>query len=913
MISEGASTILPHGHATGGVMGLLDDILAWSGNLPTWQSDALRRLFHSGALNAQDLTELLAMVKQQHGDGTQAGVQPVPLQRADIPHAGGSETVRLLGLNNLQHVNRFPSGRAVSFEPDRLNVLFGENGAGKSGYARVLKNACRARVRLPVLPDAFDATRPRPVPTTDISFDVDGQAAQQTKWTQGTPADLLLGNITVYDSACGTDYVANAGASDYQPYGLPHLNRLAAAQRQLMDLIVLETQQISLNASAFDALKGPHEIGRMLANIGKDTDVARLRTLATLTPEEVQRVAELKSVLESMNPEPEAHRAELLAQRLDTAATAAQGAQRYVTDRSLDEVHQRLQNQITAQTAWSLAQSRLHQQDSISITPTRADLLPGTGNDVWKALFEAAEKFSTECAYPSHAHMNTDVAAKCVLCQTPLDESASDRMRRFAEYVVSDASKNAEDATQRMKDTMVAVGSANLDPIDAATLEELATSDPALHTIIKDFTVNWKERRDWVQQCVETNNWDTPRPALLEGDALDVRLRTKATALRTQAQDLRKSLDPVAKATLENERAALLLRQALHSKITEIEQYATNATRKHHLEACSAALNPRRVSLKMTELAGTYINDALVTAMNEELKALGYRRKVEPDISTRTDAGRTMVTLKIKNAQDGANQILSEGEQRAMGLALFLAEVRLQNHKSTVVFDDPSTSFDHHHRRHMAARLAALAVDRPVLVLTHDAVFLSEINFAVKRSGQAVAYQTVRWDSHHPGLVSAGLTWETMDAFARLAALEQSVAPLKQHCGDYMDEATEEAVKVAYTRLRGTIERAVREVFMNNTVRPFSDEVSVDSFGAVIGHPQDEWDQVTEIYARCCEVTDAHDTNAAHQLAIPDPSTLEQDITNFKGLLDKAKKRRSAYETARGAQNKARRTPFAQP
>ncbi len=68
--------------------------------------------------------------------------------------------------------------------------------------------------------------------------------------------------------------------------------------------------------------------------------------------------------------------------------------------------------------------------------------------------------------------------------------------------------------------------------------------------------------------------------------------------------------------------------------------------------------------------------------------------------------------------------------------------------------------------------------------------------------------------------------------------------------------------------------------------------------------------QVTEIYARCCEVTDAHDTNADHQLQIPEPATLMQDITNFKSLLEKAKQRRKAYQAARRTQNTARRTPF---
>lgn len=888
-------------------MGLLDDIFAWSSGLSAWQRDALRRLFQNGKLSPADLKELVALVKEEHGNGPPAAVQPIPLALDHIPQAGAGATVHLLKLDNLQNVNRFPPGRTVDFAPDRLNVLFGENGAGKSGYARILKNACRARFRQPVLPDAFNGTLPRPVPSADITFALDGGDAQKATWRQGAAAEPALGNVTVYDSACGADYLAKEGASDYQPYGLPHLNRLAAAQREMQASIDQERQQIRLNPNAFTDLRGDHEVGQLVANLGKDTDVDFLRALATLSSEDHQRIEELTKVLGTLNPEPEARSAQRLAQRLETAAATAQSAQRYVTDRALDEIRQRLQNQQTAQDACTIAQERLHQRDGDG----GSGLLPGTGNEVWKALFEAAEKFSMQHAYPGHEHPNLDGGAKCVLCQTPLDVDAKDRLRRFAEYVADAASKNAEETTKRMKETMEAIGAAELTPIDAPTLEELTTADPELHTFARQATASWKERREWVQKCVETSDWTAPRPALVDGDPLDMRLRAKGTMLRARAQELRNSLDPEAKTRLEKERASLVARRSLAGRLRDAEQHVADANAHHNLTTCHSALNPRKVSTKMTELAGIYVTGALANAMNEELRALGYRRNVEPDITGRTDVGQTMVTLKIKDCQNSASQVLSEGEQRAMGLALFLAEVRLQDHKSTVVFDDPSTSFDHRHRRRMAARLASLALERPVLVLTHDAVFLTELNVAVTASEQPVAYQTVAWGGPGPGFVGTGLTWETMDANARLADLQQSAEPLKHCISDYMDEPTKELVKTAYTKLRGTIERAVREVFLNNTIRPFSDEVSVDSFGAVIGHPQDEWDQVSEIYDRCCEVTDAHDTNAAHQLPIPEPATLLQDMDNFRGLLDKAKQRRKAYQTARGARNTARKNPFA--
>ncbi|MGY3232974.1 energy-coupling factor transporter ATP-binding protein EcfA2 [Luteibacter sp. HA06] len=887
-------------------MALLDDILAWSEGLPSWQRDALRRLFVNRTMSPDDLGEILAMVKEEHGAARPAAVQPLVFCEDDIPAVGARANVHLLRIDNLQHVNRLPAGHAVDIAPDKLTVLFGENGAGKSGYARILKNACRARTKAPVLPDAFTVGLPRPTPSADITFVINGGETHTASWRQGAVVARALGNVAVYDSACGADYVAKEGVSDYQPYGLPYLNRLADAQKSMQGTIDQERQQIRLNAAAFLDLHGQHEVGEILGRLSKDTDLARLRALATLTAEDIARVSELEKILGTMNPEPDARAAERLADRLDTAAASAQKSHRYVTDKAVDEVRLRQANANATADAWKLAQERLQKsEDNADV-----ELLDGTGNDVWKMLFKAAEAFSIGHAYPEHSHPNVDDGARCVLCQSPLDESAKSRLSRFATFVADAASTDAEAAATRMRETMAAIAEANLTPLDAPTLTELEAADPALHTFVVETLEAWVDRRRWVATCVDTRDWSPKRAPLPDGDALDVRLRIKAVALRTHAKELRASLDPEVKRALDSEKLALVARQSLVPRLNQIEQHVRDANLHYYLTNAYNALAPRKVSLKMTELAGTYVTAELAKVMTQELTALGYRKKVLPDIKGRTDVGQTMVTLKVKDCNDAPGQVLSEGEQRAMALALFLAEVRLQDHQSTVVFDDPSTSFDHHHRQHIADRIVALAAERPVVIFTHDAVFLTELSHAIGDRNQPVAYRTIAWASTGPGFVSEGLTWETMNTDARLDDLEASVKPLTAYAGDYMDEKTKEGVKVGYTKLRGTIERAVREVFLNNTVRPFTDEVSVGSFGAVIGHPKDEWDRMSGMYNRCCEVTDAHDTNAARQRPIPNPSELLEDIAVFKENLGKAKVRRKAFQKERGSQGEAAKNLF---
>jgi len=48
-------------------MTILKEILDWSQSLPAWQSDALARLFAAGTLTTDDLDDLFALLKTEHG------------------------------------------------------------------------------------------------------------------------------------------------------------------------------------------------------------------------------------------------------------------------------------------------------------------------------------------------------------------------------------------------------------------------------------------------------------------------------------------------------------------------------------------------------------------------------------------------------------------------------------------------------------------------------------------------------------------------------------------------------------------------------------------------------------------------------------------------------------------------------
>jgi hypothetical protein len=124
-------------------MPILQEILTWSQGLPSLQSDAIARLFAKDELSNDEMDDLFALLKTEHGIADPKGRKANKLSADQIP-IGATPTVqvRLLAMKDLQHVNALAANTRLPFAPEGLTVIYGDNGSGKSGYSRVLKRAC---------------------------------------------------------------------------------------------------------------------------------------------------------------------------------------------------------------------------------------------------------------------------------------------------------------------------------------------------------------------------------------------------------------------------------------------------------------------------------------------------------------------------------------------------------------------------------------------------------------------------------------------------------------------------------------------------------------------------------------------------------------------------------------------------
>jgi energy-coupling factor transporter ATP-binding protein EcfA2 len=867
-------------------MALSDDILDWSESQYAWQQDALRRIFQGGSLTTTDLNALYALANE---DAVAPSAQP--LTKNHIAAASVAGVVRLLAIKDLHGVNAFPAGRQIEFAPVGMTVIFGENGAGKSGYARVLKRACRARHSQRVRGNAFDTNAGSARAKALLRFELDG-IPKQVAWVDDQPADEALSSVVVYDAACADDYIESEGEPTFKPFGLRALAELGKACKALEERVSAEVALCPTDKTPFEGLKGDTEVGRYIASLSRNSDLTVVRQLGALSDIEHLRLKELLKILSESDPEPRAKSLERLASRVTEIGNRFDRTEAYVAIPAVAKLRGFMENV---------------EKTSADLNATKAMLakkehLPGTGGKNWTSLIGAAREFSIKDAYPGTTFPNIDSDARCVLCQGVLTDPCRANLLDYEAFASSTASLTAAAAIEILEVAKRKIESASVDVgIDDATRAELIEQGSDLVTRIEKWAETWETRRGAMVAAASANDFDAlPEPP--SDAATNTDIRRVAETLKTRATELRASGDPAIRAKLIKEHAELMARSALAPHVPAIEKYIGNATRLHELSKVRSRCTSLAVSRRMTELADKYLTDELLAGMKDELKAIGYSRLTKHKIPKRTAKGVTLCRVALDGASAPVEDILSEGEQRATAFSFFLAELRLNEKKSTLVFDDPVTSLDHRYRRKIADRLAKLACERQVIVFTHDAVFLTNLQRAAVKAACPIEARHIEWDTA-PGLAMVGLGWDLMGASERIQGLRQMHAKLEKDWVEYPNEANKREMSHIYDQLRGTMERVIREHLLNDVMAPFSDEIKVEAFEAIIGMDTAQWESFVDVYDRACEAMRGHDTTGEAQVPMPTPDQLNSDIDVLQEVVASAKLRKrnaSDKQTARG-------------
>lgn len=641
------------------------------------------------------------LIEKELAAGEVRAVAPLAAAGGEAGASSG-EVLRLERLRGVSGVNALAEGQEIVFGP-RLTVLYGENAAGKSGYVRILKRIAAGRSAEAVLPSLRDAAA-RPSAVIDFTL---GGHAQTLEWKDEAGV-VPLTRLSVFDAGAVSLHVDDELTYVFTPPELAVYRRVhqaIGAVKTRLDAQLAEARPSAGNPFVVHFKRDPVVFPAIEA-LGAQTDVEALRALPAPEP---GRLEALKDQVEALRPE--ATRG-----RLQAAISEA-------------EFHGVLFSVARALAAFdwagfNAALARADEAGSGDDVFAEAEI-PGSDLPSWRGFIDAAEAYLHAVGEKTYPHRGDD----CLYCRQPLKPPAVTLIKRYRSRV-KDGSQ-AELAARREEISRMPVASLldsvsrrveSLDEVPALLTRTAAMLELAVKVQADAAASRPVEARELVEVAREVERAAT---------AAQLAAEEQIAALKKQSSERQKALD-VASEELRQLENRLVLRAHLDG----IDAFVKRA----RWAAAAAAVSNRLSSVlrSLTEQSKLANEESLNADFEQAFRAECERLRAPPvelDFSGRKGQA---ARRKVVAAEHRPREILSEGEQKVIALADFLAEVSLRAAPAPVVFDDPVDGLDEKRAEIVAHRLATLGETRQVVVFTHDLAFAAGL---AARSAECRCYR----------------------------------------------------------------------------------------------------------------------------------------------------------------------------
>lgn len=864
-------------------MNVLQEILSWSVDRPSWQRDALRRLVANGDLSTDDIRDLAEICKGDHGLAEKVDVSPLAEEHVPGPQGAAAAPVSLESIFHHQGVNALAEDQTLKFAPG-LTIVYGDNGAGKTGYIRILKQACRARGREQILGNVVSGAAP-PRLAVNIKYKIGGEPHAR-EWVGGA-ADEFISRVSIFDSQCAAVYLSESTDVAFLPFGLDLFDKLVRACRGVRARLELEQRALNTNALSTIVSLIPQgtAASKLAGNINSLTKPEVVTTMTRLSSQETERLEFLHKSLQDLranNPATLIAQLGLRARRVRALADHLRRLEDALSDAAIAAVFDtRREGRRKAEEAKRLRDASLPQE-----------MLPGTGGEQWKGMWESSRLFSEQQAYPDRLFPVTGAASKCVLCQQGLDEDAGHRLSQFRDFATSTTEKELEelrhDFAQRR--TVLSSLKATVDTTDA-TLTELRLEHEAVSVeIVSAIRQNETRRVAVLAALSDDTDLSADCPSLVlasqKADAIAVELEERAKSLRSSS-----SADVLKRLTDEAQelRARVILQQHEQTILDEIEKKKQFAA----YGQCIDETRPTAITQKSSALTKVAVSESLKARFLRELKALEFNH-VEIELKEQGGAEGVFFHKLILTRNPGVEvpKVVSEGEQRCISIAAFFAELSTAEDPSAIVFDDPVSSLDFQWRNAVARRLVAESKSRQVIVFTHDVVFLLALKQCAEDADITPLDQHVRRQSKGAGVCVEELPWVAMPVKGKLGYLKNrwQAADKLSRSGD--QDAYEIQAKYLYGLLREAWERALEEILLGGVIERYRPSVQTQRLGPLSDITDADCKTVETAMTKCSTWLPGHDQAAAARAPVPSSDELKADIDALESWVSAIRKRR---------------------
>lgn len=211
----------------------IESMESWLSNKPYWEQYLWILCCDHVSLSDQMiercfsyLSEFLGLIPPIREDKPKLSLKGVVTLAPITPEAAARP--RLVEVRDFQHVNALSKECSIKSSP-HLTLIYGINGSGKSGVARIFANACFSRGQREILPDLKEVTsNETKAQATFLLAETDGTAHDPYQYSPGAHNDTLK-RFAVFDSKSVLIHLDESNKVNFSPAYVQVFDRVAKA------------------------------------------------------------------------------------------------------------------------------------------------------------------------------------------------------------------------------------------------------------------------------------------------------------------------------------------------------------------------------------------------------------------------------------------------------------------------------------------------------------------------------------------------------------------------------------------------------------------------------------------------------------------------------------------------------------
>lgn len=869
--------------------GVISEIVNWAGlKLKYWEQLALYKIMAGEDFDDQAYKDLL------HHLLVDNELIPTDDERPEInfdafetqADQSVSSNIQICEIKNLQNVNALVTEQCLPFGP-ALTVVFGDNGSGKSGYARILGCAGFIRGEVDVFPNINDPNCSTLTPVAEI--EIEDESGRKCISYSPNQECIELNSLHVFDVKSVQEHLIKKNTFTFSPAGLSYLTRLAEVTDTVRERLLGVVRKYSEKKDFTPLFQGGESpIKDMVSWLNANTDLEALKKESELTEADQARMKELDKKIAG----------------LKTKNVPKQITDLQTTRNDLNELSEKL-NSLSTDLSDAVAGNinegikKFNTADSlakkIGVDEFKTEFFAQTGTQTWYDFVQAAKALAEKEQVEDKPYPQEE--DRCLLCHQPLSKDARDLILKLWEFLEGEAQAAVTEATRTLNTYNQALNNIGLDFFNnqAVSYRYLETYDRARESDIVTTVTTFIERcRGRVQ---------TLKKMIVDKDsttAVTTLPKTGSDQIESIVGDLDKSLEKLRKSDpakeieeFETELRTLNHKQVLGTQYPEISKYVNWLAWAE--VAAKAGGSTRPITLKYNQLFEEIVTGGYLKLFQGILSHLGRPICVKVDTTPRK--GVTFRQLMLETDSEalppGANPdtVLSEGEKRAVALADFLTEVALDTGSGGIVLDDPVTSLDLEWISVIASLLVNEAKKRQVVVFTHSLPFVHYLNNFCQDLQVDVQMHWIKRGDHdnQPGYVFANNSPTLESSYKTTHIAMEHYTKAK----DMSPAEQERELKQGFGALRSTYESFIIYKLLGGVVIRWDERISPNRLTDVVWD-RDLFQTVIDKHNSLSKYIEAHLHSNEFVPIKPTPAVLLKEIQEF----DEIKKQHKQLQKA---------------